>query len=374
MSDSEIFNDYAKIALEQGLIKEAQEKDSSNSRYSAVDLEAIEMLYGVKPNGDEEHIVEQAHPNPTIVAPAYDRINGLVENLLERQDVMADIALKPNDGKHTNERYVKAHNDLLNELLKTAFLLDKKGEDDLMSLADSCADRLTKNANPIGLAGGIAIAGVAAWAIFGLVNNFGGMMDKGVSVNADRAIEELEDIVQDAGVMPGQTEDLRELIDHIREVKGLNNELIDFTVSKDKEQMQDDVDKGQELLSKYVEAAKLLGNEISAMLSVMEVGGHEKESWMSKYIGDFGVALEKTWGFLWGDEIKDAKTILETLRDSLFASMSEMRQYFNAVKSHAQRGDADALDKLLNPTEPSDEPEGEKPVEDVDELTQQLMS
>jgi hypothetical protein len=144
---SEIFEEYAKIALERGLIKEAQnESKKPNPRYDSVDLEAMEMLYGIKPNDEEDHIVEQAHPESVVVAPAYDRANGLVENLLERQDIMTGIALKPNDGKLVQRRYVVAHNDLVNELLKTAFMLDKKGQEDLMKLADNCSGRLNKEA------------------------------------------------------------------------------------------------------------------------------------------------------------------------------------------------------------------------------------
>ena len=142
---SDIFNEYAKIAIDQGLIKKAQKKNntkSTKSKYDSVDLDAVQMLYGIKPNDEQEHIVEQAHPNSVVIAPAYDRANGLVENLLERQNIMVDIALKPNDGKHVQRSYVVAHNKLLNEVIKTAFMLDKKGESDLMKLADSCAGRL----------------------------------------------------------------------------------------------------------------------------------------------------------------------------------------------------------------------------------------
>ncbi|KKN74512.1 hypothetical protein LCGC14_0390290, partial [marine sediment metagenome] len=173
---SEIFEEYEAILVEKGIVKEAQkEPNKPNPRYDSLDLEAIEKLYGVKPNGEEDHIVEIAHPDPVVVAPAYDRINGLVENLLERQDIIAAIALRPNDGKLVQRRYVVAHDDLLNELLKTAFMLDKKGRDDLMKLADDCAGRLLKKKlvkiayswTDIGEALGVAGGAAAAVAILG---------------------------------------------------------------------------------------------------------------------------------------------------------------------------------------------------------------
>ena len=143
---SDIFNEFAKIAIEKGLITEATEvSDETNPRFDSLSNDDIKALYGVKPDGEsEKHILDQAHPESVYVAPAYDKMNGLVENLFERQDIMAWIATKPNDGKHTQERYVKASQDLTMALLNTAFMLDRTGNEALMKLADSCASRLVE--------------------------------------------------------------------------------------------------------------------------------------------------------------------------------------------------------------------------------------
>ena len=91
---SEIFDEYSKIALKEGFITESEEKADNSGEKSY--RETIQLLYDVKPNGkDEKHILDQAHAeSPVIIAPAYDRVNGLVENLFERQDIMVGIALK----------------------------------------------------------------------------------------------------------------------------------------------------------------------------------------------------------------------------------------------------------------------------------------
>ena len=145
MSNSEIFDKYAEIAIKEGLVKEAAE-EKTNPRYDSQDLSEIEILYGVQPNGKDDDILDKAHPeSPAVVAPSYDRSQAIVENLKEQQNMIADIALKPNDGKLTQHRYVKAQHELVNELVRIAFMLDMKGEEDLMKLADCCSERVIKD-------------------------------------------------------------------------------------------------------------------------------------------------------------------------------------------------------------------------------------
>ncbi|HVI41787.1 MAG TPA: hypothetical protein VM577_14135 [Anaerovoracaceae bacterium] len=191
---SEIFDEYAKIAVEQGLISEAEEK--TNPRYDTKTLSDIEILYGVKPNGEDDDILDKAHPNPMIIAPAYDRVNGLVENLKEQHNVMCGIARKPNDGKLTQHRYVNANNDLANEVIKLAFMLDKNDQEDLMSLADSCADRLTKEAiAPLIIAG--IVAGVAALAE-GLAYLSNNPESQNIKADATKTLKELDEATSDS--------------------------------------------------------------------------------------------------------------------------------------------------------------------------------
>jgi hypothetical protein len=143
--NSEIFNEFAKIAIKDGLITEAEEKETTNSNKDYDDM--IQMLYGIKPNGDEKHIMEQAHPeSPVIIAPSYDRLNGLVENPLERQNVMVGIARRPTHGHLTQHRYASAHQGLTEELVRIGFTMDNKDQDELRILADSCSQRIVKEA------------------------------------------------------------------------------------------------------------------------------------------------------------------------------------------------------------------------------------
>lgn len=188
---SKIFDEYAKIAEERGLIsKEAYPMDK---RVESRTLSDIEILYGVKPNGkDEKDIVEQAHPETAVVAPAYDKMNGIVENQNQLADVMRYIALRPPNGLYQQKRFVSAEQDLIESLVRIGFLMDNKGEEDLMKLADSCAGRLEKkSALPVAVP---IIAGiVGALGLLAVLNRTDNSLQNVVN-NTESVIRELNDL------------------------------------------------------------------------------------------------------------------------------------------------------------------------------------
>lgn len=358
---SDIFNEYAKKAIEQGLIKEASEvSDETNQRFDSLSDDDIRSLYDVKPNGEEKHILDQAHPESVYVAPAYDKMNGLVENLFERQDIIAWIATKPNDGKHTQKRYVKANQDLTMALLNTAFLLDRTGDNELMKLADSCAERLTKQAiAPLVIAG----LAVAALAVVGLVNNFGGMVDSGVLVNCERTIEELNDLI-DENELPGKEDDIRSLITDIEYVKSQNEELLSFNidVGEGESTVKAEIERGKDLLKNYTKGVQLLSKRIDYIMSTAkaqeESGG--APDWWTRNLGDWAVSVKKLWYTWWGSDIGDALTALDTLKDSLSKSISSMTKLYGSIKAKAKAGDQESLEELLKV-------KAEKPAEETEE-------
>src|SRR5580698_958921 len=112
---SEVFDNFIKIAMEKGLVSKAEaertEKNTKSPRWDSLDISAIEALYGVKPNLPkdmeyEHNIMEDAHPNSVVIAPSYDKLNGLVENNNELQAILMHIIYKepemgsPNQGKY----------------------------------------------------------------------------------------------------------------------------------------------------------------------------------------------------------------------------------------------------------------------------------
>lgn len=150
MSYSEIFENYAKIMEEAGFVKKSEDnkkikdlKSGKNPRLGSDDISTIEALYGLKPSSSieyEHNIMEAAHPKPVVIAPSYDKIQGLVENENERQQIDINIVMKPTDGKLTNYKY--AHKDLLMELVRVANDMDNRDLDNLRVLADACITSL----------------------------------------------------------------------------------------------------------------------------------------------------------------------------------------------------------------------------------------
>lgn len=144
MSQSEIFDNFVKIAQEKGMISSDSdkviEKKAAPTRANSL-ISDIEALYGVKPDTNdnmeyENNIVEVAHPNSAIVAPSYDKLNGLVENINERQNIIINILRKPTNGLSTNHKY--AQKELLSSLVSLANDLDNRDKEELRVLTDAC--------------------------------------------------------------------------------------------------------------------------------------------------------------------------------------------------------------------------------------------
>jgi len=155
---SEIAEDFEKLLVDAGMSKEAYSsldayKDDAEARAGSDDISTIEALYGVKPEtipgmDYKDCIMESAHKESVIIAPSYDKLNGLVENNIERHNIMSNLALKPNEGNHSNPKYAKQ--ELVMELVRLANEMDNKHKEDLFKLADDCLIDLHKQALSMG--------------------------------------------------------------------------------------------------------------------------------------------------------------------------------------------------------------------------------
>lgn len=152
MRSSDIFERFAKIALDKGLItkaspEELKKKLEENPRMDSLDISAIEALYGVKPDLPKDmqykkNIVEDAHPESVVVSPSHDKINGLVENINERQNILLRIVNKSPNGHAMQRKY--AEKELLLSLVRIANDLDNTGKEELRKLADVCLEQTSK--------------------------------------------------------------------------------------------------------------------------------------------------------------------------------------------------------------------------------------
>lgn len=192
MSRSDVFDNYARIALEKGLIRNTEETmkkgAAQNPRHDAATTKEIAKLYNVKNEkpADMEYkknIVEDAHPDPVVLFRSHDKINSLIENINERQNIIINILQKPVNGLLVQKKYAE---ELTLSLIRIATDMDNQDHEELRVLADTCAVQLQKQGFDFkdflserggdaidvgtGALSGAAIGGIAG----GLIGVFGG--------------------------------------------------------------------------------------------------------------------------------------------------------------------------------------------------------
>jgi hypothetical protein len=215
---SEIFDSYVKQAKQDGWIDEGRIATDEDPRRGSDTLSDIEILYGVKPNGEEKPIVEQAHPEPCIIAPSYDKLNGLVENEQERQNIMVGIINKAPQAKLTQHKY--AAEVLRDELVRIGFKMDNKKQESLAKMADSCLEKLSFF--PALLLSPWLWAGVAGlYTVISQNINF----SQGLRQDAEKAITEINEAVED---YPQLSKDVQPLLILINRVKNNCAKVADY--------------------------------------------------------------------------------------------------------------------------------------------------
>lgn len=378
---SEIFEDYMKIMEDAGLVslssdptilddgkekadsskekskmsKEMKEyMDSSYARNGSDDLDVIQALYGVKPDPAEameyeNNIMEIAHPKPVIIGPAYDRLNALVENNIERQNIMSNIALKPTSGNITGHRY--ASQNLILTLVKIANDADARDNEAIRKLADDCITELSglkKEAvapvAAVGLLGTIFAPEVLipAAIVLGGIWLYSHLDDpnKGLKANIKNALAQLDDlktnswyesdidatVQRDVSILEHQMSLLLPYVNEFDQVmseiyKPVSLSNLDSTdISK---VYQTASEKGGAIKSSLEnfkiaieETEPMLGAAIENFSSRDYQLEHTDPSFMSEISGYLGEALHGRWGLI-ANDFQSAVNALDTLKSSL---------------------------------------------------------
>jgi hypothetical protein len=200
---SEVFEAFVKIAEEKGMIPldapdKAKEKLEKSPRWDSYDVSAIEALYGVKPDLPKENqysrnIIEDAHPRSVILAPAHDKLNGLVENENERQDILLHIIQKTPNGLSTHHKY--ANQDLVLTLVRIANDLDNRNQDELRKLADVCLEQATGTFKKEAVAW-LPVIGVAVGLLAALyTQQHLSFVNEGFERNHQKLVAEIDDLL-----------------------------------------------------------------------------------------------------------------------------------------------------------------------------------
>jgi hypothetical protein len=179
MRHSDIFDRFVKVAQEKGIV-------SSKDLYEVKPKSSDDMSY-------KNNIMEIAHPNSLVIAPAYDKINGLVENNIERQNILLHIVNKETNGLLTQHKY--ASDNLILSLVRVANDLDNRDQDELRSLADTCLMQLKKEAE--GVSSALLGVGVVLAAVTALyVQQHMDAVDQGYNINYQNLSKEIDDLIE----------------------------------------------------------------------------------------------------------------------------------------------------------------------------------
>jgi hypothetical protein len=403
MRNSDIFNAYLKIAEEQGLVSKEETqpekpkesakmrryKKSPAARAGSDTIETIEALYGVKPTSTveyEKNIMEAAHKKPVVIAPAYDRINALVENNIERNNIMCNIVMRQNTGDgHSFRAY--AANELLMSLVRVANDMDNMGQDELRVLADECIEKLSvkKKINKVailpaflgffltgpGLAVGAALlAGIWLW---GHATD----PDKGLKNNIARALKELDDlktnswyesdvdgtVQRDVEIIEQHLQTLEKYVDALQNVMDKvykpttlteKAELAKFQVAAEENKNAASV--VQVFVKAVDEITPMLTTAINNFTSKTYQASHTQESWLGGITSWLGEALHGRWGLVANDFISAANALIP-----LKSSLLEMSQKVGSFSEVEARYQGELTDGVKNAfyTQPGEG--GEKP-------------
>ena len=379
---SDIFDSYEQIAIEKGLVKKAApEKESkelkkyktdAHARMGSDDIKTIEKLYDVKPDSIyeyERNILEVAHPTPYVEGPAYDRLNALIENVNERQDIISNIVMKPTDGNLTNHRY--AEKELLMELVKIANDMDNRDQEELRVLADSCISDLKKKAFSFddvgGLAGDVeetgkgALVGAVIGGLIGTVLEPGGGTILGAKIgagagglmaalfkttpevlnikdNIEKLLSELNDLKESLpedqliGSFEGELNILSTLTgQYTTLIDGMKNEEINKQTSSPQE--QENANKVSMQMTEEINKIEKYFSEFNRRADSGEFADAVKHN-----------ALLTVWHKFVNDDIQDVSGAIESLDQSIKKFKESIKNLHGAVNAAAQPA-APATDK-----------------------------
>lgn len=320
---SEIFESFAKIAVDKGLIEVNAESWTQEEKFKDSEYKNnIKALYHV--DLDSKDIQDLAHPKNVSVSPSYDKINGLVLTPKQKHNVMVGVVNRPPSGNLLSQMYANAHDELLGELVRVGYSMDNKNIDDLRILADSCSDRITKKAFLPLIAGGIA----AVVALIAIINHTS-PSDQGVYNNCEKAIIEIQELKVK---MPQISDRIETLISYLKELQRLSHDYnslgsIDASTPA---KLVDAANKNQDKLAitkKYKSGCAYMAGKIPEYIKLIDsfkMTDDRSFDWWKK--------IKNVAEYFTADDKQDATLALQTLQDSLKESVAEANKFMELAK------------------------------------------
>lgn len=380
---SDIFDEYCKIMVEKGFVKEASETDPDKLTEEAKikDKEykdTIQALYGlkIKTNDSDKSVLEQAHPGKLVIAPSYDRVNGLVEDLQERHNIMVGIVNKMPNGAQTQHRY--AEKALLDELIRLGFSLDNAGEDKLCKVADECALRLTNQMakqagqqeyrikkqawafllNPmVWKAVAVGVGAIAAYA--GYKNTFGENISEGIIPDAKKALSELQDVQNKVVGLDKKKVDywvsnlnyLLSVLPAALNIVQRSEPIPTIRTTDDAVNAQEHIEMNKRDIDKLKEYDKYFQKLSTALSAFAGDVANMKGSGSTEPTNEIWKTLEGVWEGVVGSDFSEARRALVTLAQSLNKQIADFESLMTdgAEKAKEKAGEVEQhLIKLVD--------------------------
>lgn len=365
----------------------ASYKNDDYPRASTRSIKDIEKLYNVRHDcyDYKSTIMESAHPDMLVLLPAYDKMNGLVENEMERQKINLNIMRKPVSGLEYRQKYAE----LVQALLKTANDMDFQNQTQLYKLADSTIEQLQKEA--LGLkdlerwfgdkttdvedvAGGATIGTIGGGLIGALLGGLpgalmgariggvaGGVISavaktgpaaRNVQQNAKVALEDLNDLVKDhpADVFLST---LATSLTHIQDTATTYSNLVSKMQaqtaapgSKSMSGQNADPEQVMQAGQQYIDEIHNLDAQIATFLANAQQGKYAPEE------SDLMGKIKSPFRGLFGDSVHDAVEAMEQLKrvsEAAVAGIQHAKEQASGLKTDEAPGEPDpnALEQYL---------------------------
>lgn len=260
------------IAAQDDASKKALEADR---RVDSLTAEKISKLYNLDVNTKgKRNIVEEAHPETVVAFDSYDKLNGVLKNDNQKQDITINILNRKQTGFLVHEK-LASQSALINSLVKTANYLDSRDP----ALAMYCDKILVEFNNslekeamlpPAVLAGILIPAGIVGLMYW---QQHSSSANLGLLENIKRMGNEIDDILNDKAFITGRDYN-QEFKNKLTSCKNnLSNILVLYKDLKDKIVGFTFPENGQELmaLSKDLSSQDLITkfNEFKRMATAM---------------------------------------------------------------------------------------------------------
>lgn len=407
MRKSDIFESFAKIAEEKGLLSSDSkpvEKAPITRNAGTLTADEIAKLYGIKPDSSikyDKNIMEAAHPDPVVISPSYDKLNGLVENNMERQNIILNILDDAPRGDGTVRKL--AEKDLVLSLVRIANDLDNSDHQELRALADACLEQTCKKKDLKKVAiGPLAIVALVAVALGGIyAHQHLPNISEGFKANHRTLLSEVDDLLQSESTWYGTgsnfdaslKNDLTKLKDYLTKFYGLYSQveplINDFQKPRDAQELMEVAQNGNvEQLGKGLDALRNAAKNMYDFIRQIKINfsstsykeQHTEEKSPLRWLLD-KTHLSGGDKSLFADQFQDVVNAINPYLESI----AEVLNVFNNAKTLQDKAAADlkaaATEKeaLFDKKPQAEKPAENKPAasektpeEDIDELEKAL--